>query len=289
MSAKFTASFALLCLSLSLLGCGAKKPGVLRQPVLKVAIQPAYSVHIMTKRYKGLMDYLQKETGFHVEWISSASYESFPADIERAKADVAFVSPLLYVVLAKTKGAFPIAKSVMPGGIDRTRGVIIAHDGTRRLTLKDLEGASVLIPSKMSLLGYVAQVALCQQQGIDTNRLKFVVVKRQDEVVVRVSRGVAKFGFVQEEALQEAAERADLSKVRILEKTRPYPTWCFIAFPETKQKMWERVKKALLKLDIDNPKHQKILQTAGLEGFKETKDVEYNLVRSVLVQLKLLY
>lgn len=283
------AGCACALLLLSVCGCEAKKPSVLRKPVVKVAIQPAYSVHLMTRRYKGLMDYLQEQTGYRVEWVSSATYESFPAAVEGAKADVCFVSPLLYVIFAKTKGAFPLVKAVMPSGNGQSRGLIIAHDSTASVAISDLMGATVVVPSKVSLTGYIAQLALCQREGINPSQLTFVVAKRHDEAVVRVSRGAARFGFVREEALQEAAERVDLSKVRIVAVTDPFPTWCFVAFPETKPEVWEQIKKALLELDIKNPKHKRILQDAGLGGFVETTDAEYNSVRQILLQLKMPY
>ncbi len=291
MRANLTTNLALLLMPLLLFisGCEVKQPGALRQPVVKVAIQPAYSVHLMTRRYKGLMDYLQDATGYRVEWVSSANTESFPAAVEGAEADVCFISPLLYGVFAKTKGAVLLVKAVTEAGNSQSRGVIIAHNGTTSLTLSDLRGETVAVPSKISLLGYLAQLALCQREGIDPNQLTFVVAKRHDEVVVWVSKGAARFGFVREEALQEAAERADLSKVRIVATTEPFPTWCFAAFPETNPKVRERIKQALLNLDIKNPKHKRMLQDAGLGGFVETSDAEYESVRQILLQLKMPY
>ncbi|HIE51118.1 MAG TPA: transporter substrate-binding domain-containing protein [Armatimonadetes bacterium] len=269
----------------------------IKRLVAKVAILPDYSLHLMTEKYKGLLKYLEKATGYRIEWVSAASYDGFLAAMERAKADVSFQNPLLYTILAKTKGAYPLVKALTlvssPGGEvepqTTSRGVIIARTDRGIKKVEDLRGRTIMVPSRRSFFGYVAPLALCQERGLKADDFTLILGKRHDQVVLAVSRGQADAGFVKEAALEEVKGRVDLSKLTILARTEPFPNWCFAAFPESNKRVVKAIQEALLNLNLNNPEHQEVLRRAGVGGFLLASDEEYNGVRQTVSNLNLPY
>lgn len=281
-------------------GCG--KHRILVPPSAKVALEPEYPLHMMAARYNELMTYLGKATGRRVEWISAMSSESMVATIESRKPDIALVDPLHYVILRKTCGAIPLLKVLLQppsaaGGEEKasthTHGLIIAHANGGTPTLYELERSIVAVPARQLLFGFVAQIKVCKDAGIDWRSTRFVVERREDRVVAAVASGRAKFGFVREGILELLSESVDLSKVVEVAKTEPYPNPCFICLPEVLKRrrgVVMELKEALLKLNEPSPENRRVLDLAGWAGITDqVDDSEYNTVRRLLSELNLPY
>ncbi|MFA4029148.1 MAG: hypothetical protein GDYSWBUE_001822 [Candidatus Fervidibacterota bacterium] len=289
----------LLPLLTSLCGCG--KHRILALPSVKVALEPEYPLHIMAARYNELMTYLGKATGRRVEWISAMSSESMVATIESRKPDIALVDPLHYVILRKTCGAIPLLKVLLrppstTGGEEistHARGLIIAHADGGAPSLYELGRSIVVVPSRQLLFGFVAQIKVCKDAGVDWHSARFLVERREDRVVAAVASGRAKFGFIREGTLELLSDSIDLSKVVQVAKTEPYPNPCFICLPEVLQrrrKIVMELKEALLKLNEPSPENKRVLDLAGWVGITDqVSDNEYNSVRQLISELNLPY
>ncbi|MCX7776578.1 MAG: phosphate/phosphite/phosphonate ABC transporter substrate-binding protein [Armatimonadetes bacterium] len=287
-------AFAVFC------GCGEHR--IVALPSVKVALEPEYPLHIMAERYNELMSYLGNATKRRVEWISAISSESMIATIEARKPDIALVDPLHYVILRKTCGAEPLLKVLLqsPSGTraggevrESTRGVIIAHADEAKPGLHELEGSVVAVPSRQLLFGFVAHIKTCKDAGVDWRSARFVVERREDRVVAAVALGRAKFGFIREGTLELLSGIIDLSKVREVSKTYPYPNPCFVCLPDVlrrRKKIVMELKEALLKLNEPSPENKRILSLAGWAGItEEVSDKEYDVVRQLLTELNLPY
>ncbi|HID07652.1 MAG TPA: phosphate/phosphite/phosphonate ABC transporter substrate-binding protein [Armatimonadetes bacterium] len=279
-------------------GCGKHK--LVHKLSVKLAFEPSYSLHVMASKYIDLINYLSEATGYRIEWISSTTHEGLIAAIEKGKADIAFVEPFHYVILRKTCGAVPFLKVLRrtsDGGASASdagmsRGLIIAHRNGATPSLQDIADNLVMVPSRQSLFGYAAQLALCQQRDIDLKSLRIVIGRRHDQVAIAVARGRVRFGFVREGALDEIADVINRERVAVIAKTEPFPNSCFVYFPETERnrpQVLAKLKRALLALNEPTPEHKRILQQAGWSGFVEVSDEEYAPVRHVLMRLNLPY
>jgi len=287
---RFVLLLTCIPVSAGLVGCGHEVHTRPRHPAVRVGIQPVYSLAVMSGKYRPLIEYLSAETGYRVEQISSLSQTSYLSALEGARADVAFLNPLLYLQVAKTKGAYPLVRVVNADGTDRYRGVIITRADSRVMRVEDIRGCIAMTSYKKGVGGYLGQYRLLREKGIDpTNDLTIVVGRTQDEVAQAVFDGRVKAGFVREDFATSLGSGIDPSELRIIAYTDYFPTWTFVAFRDTHPAVAEAVKGALLRLDPQDARHRSILETAGAAGFVEASDADYDRLRSIVAESGLPY
>lgn len=243
----------------------------------------------MTKRYMPLVKYLRQETGYDVSYVSAVGYRGFLSAVERTGADLAFVNPVAYVALHKTRGAYPLVMAREPdftGGPPQAKyqGIILARADSGITRIADLKGKIIATGSETAVAGYLAPKALCRQEGLDIDREATVVVcPTQEDVIKRLRQGRADAGFVREGIWQEAITSSPASThIRPVAYTMMFPGWCACALGDTDESVAQTVKEALLKLDWSKPQYRVVLDQAGLRGFVEADDKEYDDVRNLL-------
>lgn len=257
---------------------------------VKVCFLPTYSLPLMTERFVPLVNYLSEATGYKIEYVSSLSYGGYLTTLESAQVDIGYQSPFFYIILAKTKGAYPLVKAIDSNGNPEYRGVIITHIKSGIETITSLRGKKIMAVSRKAIGGYLAQASLCVQNGIDPEKdLSVILAKSQDEVISKVYRQKVDAGFVREGALRAVKDKIDLNKIRIIAYTEYFPNWCFAAFSHTDKDIAEKIRQVLLKLNKNNPDHYKILEQAETSGFVEASDTDYDIIRRKAEILKIPY
>ncbi len=292
----FLATAILLCWTT---GCGRVHPGeraIRAQPTVNIAFMPRYSLRTMTKRYIPLVKYLDRETDYDIRYISAVGYSGFLSAVEQADAEFAFVNPVAYVTLHKTRGAYPLVMTQEPdfaGGPPRAtyRGVILARADSGIENIADLRGKIIAAAPQIAVAGHLGPVALCRRHGLNVSQQATVVgCPTQEDVLERLQQGRADAGFIREDIWREAAlsgtTAIQLSPVAF---TEAYPGWCVCAMRDTPSAVAQMVKRALLGLDWDNPNHKTILRASGLHGFEEANDEQYNGVRRLLDEIEVPY
>ena len=280
-------------------GCGPihpPKPGPPPKPVVRIAIMPRYSPYTQSQRYRPLVEYLREETGYDIRPRSAVGYRGFLSAVENTDADFALVNPVAYIILRKTRDAYPLAIALEPdftGGPARAknRGVILARADSGITSIADLKGKVIATGSEMAVAGYLAPKALCLQHGLDIDKEATVAVcPSQEDVIKRLRQGRAAAGFVREAIWQEAAGSSLLnSDIVPIAYSRMYPGWSVCAVGDVDKGIAETVKRALLALDWDDVAHKEVLLETGLRGFVETSDEEYNVVRALLTNIRMPY
>jgi len=286
---KFLGGLIILILIIMIAGCGHQIPTEKTEgKKVKMSILPVYSLPLMTQRFIPLINYLAETTGYKIEYVSTLSYETYLATLESAQVDVGYQNPFIYVILAKTKGAYPLVKAVDFSGNSEYRGAIIAHINSGIETILGLRGKRVMTSSKKSVGGYLAQASLCVQNGMNPEKdLTIVLAKSQDEVISKVYHQRVDAGFVREDVLRAFKDEIDLNKIKIIAYTEFFPNWCFVAFSHTDKNIAEKIKQALLRLNKNNPDHYKILEKAEVSGFIEASDIDYEIIREKAKILKI--
>jgi phosphonate transport system substrate-binding protein len=237
--------------------------------VVRIAVLPAYSLEVMAKRYAPFMDYLTRETGFRMEFVSSLSYSHYLGVVEDSGVDFGFQNPLIFQILRKTRAAYPVAQVVGPGGSLVERGVIVTHADSGIREIGQLAGKRIMAVSKHALVGYLAQASRLKEAGVLPDRnVRIIRGGRQDELLMRVLlEGKADAVFVREAALKTVEGSTALARIRIIGTTEFFPTWCLAAFPETDPAVVSRVQEAVLKLTAENPEQASILEPLGAVRF----------------------
>jgi ABC-type phosphate/phosphonate transport system substrate-binding protein len=242
-------------------GCGHQTSAP-RPITVKVMVLPDYSLNVMAARVAPLIAHLQKSFGprYRVEWISCPSPEAFMATVERERPDVSLQDAFQTAWLIRLQQAEPILGVLMPGGEERTRGLVItAADGDVR-TLADLAGRRVAIASRRSYLGYIAQASMLEATAnVHAGSIHFVPVRWSDRVGTCMEQGRAEAGFVSEADLFPGA--------RVLARTEPIPASCVVTFPHTPGEVADGVRRALQGLGTGGVENISVLQGLGIRGF----------------------
>ncbi len=271
-------------------GCMAPAPPKPGKEIVRVSVQPVYSLHIMSQKYSPLFRYLGSETGYDIRVVSAMSYDNYLPTLEANQVHIGIQNPLAYVTLVKTRGAHPLAKMAQPDGSTSYRGVIIARQGGGIDAIEDLRGKTVATASRRAVGGFLAQAIACRQHGIDVDQdLNLSLVDTQDAVIDAVYQGKAEAGFVREDALPLVKERLDLSQLNTIAYTDYYPTWCVAAFANTPAEVGQKIARALLNLDWEKPEHREILAAAGVASFQKAADSDYDIIRTTMEALNIPY
>jgi len=278
----------LFFISISLLSACHPSPSGEGKRTVKVAILPEYSLELMASKYMDLIAYLSRETGYRVEFVSSLSYTNYLSTVESSKADIGFHNALIHNILVRTRGAYPLCQVMSADGAKCTRGVVIVHRGSGIGDLSGIRGKRVMVISKRSVAAYLAPVADCLEKGIVPDRdFRLIIGTRQDEVVRKVLQHKVDAGFVREDVLRAAAKVMDISDLRVVHLTSPYPNWVISAFRETDPEVAARIKEALLRLDQGTPEGKAMLEQMGAKGFVEAQESDFEQARKLAAKLNL--
>ena len=276
--------FIFVSLLVLVLGCIAPAPPKPGKEVVKVSIQPVYSLHIVSQKYSPLFRYLSRETGYDIRVVSAMRYDNYLPILEAHQVHIGIQNPLAYVTLVKTRGAYPLVKMVHPDGNTSYRGVIITSQGSGINRIEDLKGKKVVAASRRAVGGFLGQAVVCKDNGIDVDRdLHLSLIGTQDAVIYAVYQGKAEAGFVREDALPLLVrERIDLTRLNIIAYTDFFPTWCVAAFENTAPGVATEIAKALLNLDWEESEEREVLESVGIAGFAQVSDSDYDIIREAM-------
>jgi phosphonate transport system substrate-binding protein len=253
----------------------------------KILISPGpFSFPMLEARFVFLVDYLTQETGWKFDMIGAPSSDmAFAKMVKTKKFDVAFVNPYLFFILADTKGAVPVLKTISIDGRDSYRGLIVCRDDSPIKSISDLRGKQILAPSRSTVGGFISQWVLLKQQGLDPDRdLTYQFGITQEEIMEKIVSHHGEAGFIREdvyEAIKKASGKTP--RIKVLAYTDFFPNPCVVAFPDTSPELVEKVKDALLKLKWDNPGHRFILERIRSSGFSPSSAEDYKDFGELLV------
>lgn len=271
-------------------GCIAPAPPKPGKRVVKICVQPEYSIHVVSQKYSLLYKYLADQTGYDIRVVAAMNDDRYLPTLEAQQVDIGIQNALAYVTLVKTKGAYPLARMVGPDGSTSYRGLILARQDSSIKGIADIRGRTVAAPSRKSAGGFLAQALFCSRHGIDVNKdLRLLLVDTHEAVVQAVYRGKADLGFAREDSIPLVEDKIDIHKLKTIAYTNYYPGWCTAAFAHTPAEVAQNISRALLNLDRGNPEHQRILEAIGIAGFREASDAEYDLMRKEMEDAGLLY
>ena len=102
---------------------------------------------------------------------------------------------------------------------------------------------------------------------------------KQEKVVMAVYSGKYDVGLIREGTLNILTEKIDLKQIRILAHSRWYPGWVYAARRGLDPAIVDKIKQALLALNMNNPEHMAILEKAGFIAVIPARDEDFNPVR----------
>lgn len=262
-----------------------------QEPAITYAYLPQYAHAVSFERHRHLLEYLRQATGLPFRQVFPATFAEHMAMVEHGDIDISFTNPFVYVLLHRRAGAQVFARAVEEdGGADFQGQIIVRADNAAIRTLADCRGKTWMAVEPTSAGGYLFPLALFHEHGITTDqfaRIDFAqgAGGKQEQVVLAVLSGAYDIGSIRKGTLDIVARRADVSTIRVLAETRPYPGWLFCARQGLAPEVTATIAQALFALR--RPEHDSILAPAGLTAIIPATHADYQPIEDLMRTLGL--
>ena len=287
-----------LCAGLLLCGCGNEEPVktidlskrgavTVERPnnAITYAYLPQYAHTVSYERHHLVIEYLSRVTGLTIRQVFPDTFDEHMNMVGRGLIDLTFSNPYIYVKIADRFGARAFARIVEPLGQENFRGQIICRaDNPNIKTLADLKGKRLIAVDPTSAGGYLYPWGLILDQGLrkeDFAEITFAPGPggKQEKVVMAVYSGKYDVGLIREGTLNILRNRIDLTKIRVLAYSPWYPGWVYAARQGLDPALVEKIKQALVALNMNNPEDKAILGKAGFVAVIPARDADFDGVR----------
>lgn len=285
----------LLCVLLA--GCGDSEPIVrvdlskrekitspARQEVITYAYLPQYSHTISYQRHRALLQYLRETTGLPLQQIFPDTFDEHIAMVQRGEIDISFSNPFVYIQLARS-GATAFARIVEPSGEPFFQGQVICRkDNPTINNIADCRGKRWIAVDPGSAGGYLFPLGLFYENGLTLDDFAEVDFApgpggKQEKVVLAVYAGAYDIGTIRKGTLAVVADKVDLSNIRVLAETEPFPGWVYAARKGLSQDIVDTLATAMFSIDPSSSEGREILEAAGMRGIIPAEDSDYESVR----------
>jgi phosphonate transport system substrate-binding protein len=249
------------------------------------AYLPQYAHTVSYERHHLVMEYLARTTGLTVRQVFPDTFDEHMNMVGRGLIDITFSNPFIYVKIAERYGARAFARVVEAKGKENFRGEIICRaDNPLINTLADLKGKRLIAVDPTSAGGYLYPWGLILENGLrkeDFAEIAFAPGPggKQEKVVMAVLSGKYDVGIIREGTLDIMGEKIDLKLIRILAHSHWYPGWVYAARRGLDPAIVDKIKKALLALNIETPEHMAILKKARFIAVIPARDEDFDPVR----------
>lgn len=256
------------------------------------AYLPQYSHTISFQRHRALLEYLRTTTGLPLRQIFPDTFDEHIKMVERGEIDISYSNPFVYIKLAEA-GADAFARIVEPSGKPDFQGQIICRaDNPTIDSVGDCKGKRWVAVDPGSAGGYLFPLGLFYDNGLrltDFSEVDFAPGPggKQEKVVLAVHAGAYDIGTIRKGTLNIVAGKVDLSDIRVLAETRPYPGWVYSARKGLDRDVVNAIAQAMFALNFNLDKQRDILSAAGMRGIIPTVDADYDPVRELAEKLGL--
>jgi phosphonate transport system substrate-binding protein len=296
-------SVILICFFISV-GCSEEEPAMkvdlskkeqvsLKEDadVITYAYLPQYSHTVSYQRHHLLIEFLRKETGFNIKQIFPDTFDQHMTMVGQGKIDISYSNPFIYIKIAHRYGAQAFARIAEIYNQENFRGQIICRADNQLIkTIADCRGKSWLAVDSTSAGGYLYPLGYFIDHGIqktDFSEIAFAPGPggKQEKVVLAVYAGKYDVGTIREGTLNVVADKIDINEIRVIANTRWYPGWVYAARAGIDPKIVEKVRKALLTLDVSQEEHQHIFEMADFVRVIPSEDQDFNPIRELAARV----
>ena len=256
------------------------------------AYLPQYSKAVSLERHQDLIAFIKKETGLDIVQVFPKDFDDHMRKVGSDEIDISFSNPFVYIRIARQYDARAFARIIEKEGKDMFRGEICVLKDSQLQTLADLKGKRIMAVSESSAGGYLFQRGMLKEAGIDPDEdltIDFVQgAGKQEEAFLAVYSGGYDACFVREGTRTEVMkDQVDISKVRVLAYTPFYPGWVYAGRKGLDPSVLDKIRSAMLKLDLSDPEHKAILEKANFVKVVPSEDKDFDSIRELASRLGL--
>ncbi len=269
------------------------KSGGYKPKELTVQFVPSQNAGTLEAKAKPLEKLLSKELGIPVKVSVSTNYNTIVEAMKSKKVDVGFLPPTAYTLAHDQKAADLLLQAqrfgVKEDGsaskelVDSYKSEILVKKDSKIKSLKDLKGKKIDLQDVTSTAGYTFPLAMLKNEaGINaTKDMKIVNVKGHDQAVISLLNGDVDAAAVFNDARNTVKkDQPNVFKdTRILKLTQAIPNDTISVRPDMDKDFQEKLKKAFIDIAKSKEGHKIISEVYSHEGYKETKDSNFDIVR----------
>jgi phosphonate transport system substrate-binding protein len=259
---------------------------------LTYACLPQYSHRVSFSRHHLLVEYISESTGLPIRQVFPDTFEDHVHMMGEGTIDISFSNPLVYTRIADLYQASAFVRIVEKSGRPVFRGQIICRADNKAIeNLQDCRDKRWMAVDPKSAAGYLFALDHFKRHGISREDFRSISFApgpggKQEKVVQAVYLGEADIGSIREGTLGLVRDRVDLDDIRILDHTREFPSWVYAARKGLDPEVVEKIKQALLALDINDPEHRSILEQAHFQGIVPAADHDFDPIRDLIRQVE---
>ncbi len=260
---------------------------------IKFVMTPSVDAQQIVTSADELIDFLEKETGYHYSYSVPASFIAVVEAFGTGKADISIINTFSYLLASQKYGARAVLRVVRRDGETSYRGMFISRKGSGIDSLPDIQGKRIAYVDPASTSGYILPKATLDRLGIHPAEEVFAM--KHDNVVTMVYQGQVdagaayysppdkKTGEILDARARVKQQFPDVADViRIIGFTDSIPNDPVVVRKELPESIVRKTIDALIKFQKTPEGRKALWRIYSVEGFIKTNDSDYDVLRHIL-------
>ncbi|WP_432662001.1 phosphate/phosphite/phosphonate ABC transporter substrate-binding protein [Wukongibacter baidiensis] len=241
-------------------------------------INPFTSPESIRSMYLPILDSVCNTIGYKSRTVIVEDYDALNKGIDDGVIDIGWFSPFAYVSARKKSGVIPIATPKVNGKTNYSGYIIVRKDSGIE-TLSDLRNKHFGYVDVNSASGYLYARHLMKLNHIDPDKIfsKTSFMRNHDNVIKGVLSGELDAGATYNEAMDSLkAKGLPTEDLKIIKSIENIPKDSIAASPQIPIDVIKKLRVSFINFKVSND-----LNTP-LQGFEESKDENYDVVRELM-------
>jgi len=258
---------------------------------LRLSAIPDENPQELLRIYTPFSDYLSREIGVPVKFTPVVDYAATVEGLAANKLDMVWYGGLTSVQAARrAKGSRRI---IMRKEDAAFKSQFITRKDTGVRDLKDLKGKTFSFGSVSSTSGHLMPRYYLMKAGINPEKdfSKFSFSGAHDATAAWVEAGRVDAGALNFLVWDKLVnnKKVDTDKVVVFWTTPPYVDYVWTVRAGLDKSLVDKISKAFLKLDYQNPEHKKLLDLHRTQGYIQAKDEQWKSLEDAAVTTGLIH
>jgi phosphonate transport system substrate-binding protein len=253
-------------------------------PIIRVTGIPDETPAELIRRFQPMASYLEHELKAKVVYVPVTDYLAAVQGLASEQVDFAWLGGFTFVQAKVMTGGVPIAMR----SIDREfRSVFIANASSGITKLEDLKGHTFTFGAKSSTSGHLMPRHFLIHEGKINPESDFkglpLYSGAHDATASLVESGKVDAGALSIEVWERMKDekKVDPSRAHVFWTTPPYIDYVWVARVGVDVEIQEKFRRALLKLDYDNPDHRELLDLLSATKFVAAAPHDFEAIEAI--------
>ncbi|KFB69473.1 putative selenate ABC transporter substrate-binding protein [Candidatus Accumulibacter vicinus] len=247
--------------------------------LLRVSAIPDEAPTELQRKFKPLGEYLEKETGYKVQFTPVSDYAAVVEGLAAKKIDLAWLGGFTFVQAKLRTGgeAIPIVQRA-EDEVFTSKFIVPANSPVTSLV--ELKGKTFAFGSPSSTSGHLMPRFYLLKDGIDPDKdFKNVAFSgAHDATVAFVASGKVEAGVLNASVMDKLVEKGDANakRVKVIATTPPYFDYNWTVRPGLDPALRQKITQAFLKLDRADPAQRELMELQRASKFVPTTAANYD-------------